>query len=226
MIELSVIIPVYNEFETILTTVERVLQVPMVGEVIIVDDGSDDGTGDLLKQIKDPRVRLFEHEHRCGKGAAIRTAIPKAHGDYVVIQDADMEYDPAQLPAIAEPLRSGRAQVVYGSRFAGSITGMEIANRLGNHLLTGLTNLLFRAHITDEATCYKMFRRELLQSIPLHCVKFEFCPEITAKILRRGIHIHEVPIEYHGRPHSAGKKIRWWDLLSAVTTLARYRFFA
>ena len=223
---LSVLIPAYNEAGTILTTLDRVLQVPMVSEVIIVDDGSSDGTGPLLDEISDPRVRVFHHARRSGKGSAIRTAISHVTGDLVVVQDADMEYFPEQLPRLAEVILRGDAQVVYGSRFRGHIAGMAIPNRIGNLLLTLATNILFFSHLSDEATCYKMFRTDLLRSIPLRCIRFEFCPEVTAKVLRRGIRIAEEPIDYQGRPHSAGKKIRWWDFVEALGTLIRYRFSA
>jgi len=220
---LTVIIPAYNERDTILETLKRVLAVPIVAEVIVVDDGSDDGTTDLLKSVTDCRVRVLYRGVRSGKGAAIRTAIPEARGKLVVIQDADMEYNPDQLPSLADPILQERAQVVYGSRFRGRIQGMRWMNRLGNRLLTLAANILYGARITDEATCYKMFRTELLQNLKLRCVRFEFCPEVTARLLRQGIPILEVPIDYVGRDHAAGKKIRWWDFVSALWTLARYR---
>ena len=222
---LTVMIPAYNEVDTIEHTLTRVLDVPMVGEVIVVNDGSDDGTGELLDRFEDPRVQVLHHPRRMGKGWAIRTAIPHITGEIVVVQDADMEYEPHQLPRLAQPILRGEASVVYGSRFRGTIQGMRLANWIGNRLLTQATNLLFGSHITDEATCYKMFRSDLLKSMPLRCIHFEFCPEVTARVLRDGIRIVEEPIDYHARPHAAGKKIRWWDFVSALLTLTRYRVF-
>ncbi len=221
---LSVLMPAYNERDTILEAVERVLAVPIVGEIIIVDDGSTDGTGPLIDSLTDDRVRVIHHPERKGKGLAIRTGIPYVRRPLVVIQDADLEYRPEQLPSLAAVILRGESSVVYGSRFKGRITGMQRANWIGNRLLTLITNILFHGGLTDEATCYKMFRTELLRGIPLHCTRFEFCPEVTARVLRQGIRIAEVPIDYHGRPHSEGKKVRWWDFVSAVATLLRYRF--
>ena len=223
---LSVLIPAFNEEDTILQTLERVLAVPIVSEVIIVNDGSVDGTKELLETVTDSRVRVIHHAVRRGKGAAIRTGIPSVTGPLVVIQDADMEYLPEQLPRLSDLILRGEATVVYGSRFRGTIQDMRAINRIGNRFLTMVTNILFRSHLTDEATCYKMFRTDILQSIPLQCTRFEFCPEVTAKILRQGIRIAEVPIDYLARPHSAGKKIRWWDLVDAIRTLVRFRFLA
>jgi glycosyltransferase involved in cell wall biosynthesis len=159
-----------------------------------------------------------------GKGAAIRTGLELATGDIVVIQDADLEYDPAQLPEVVAPIVRGEADVVYGSRFRGSITGMRLANRVANRLLTWAANLLYGAGITDEATCYKAFRADLIRALPLRCRRFEFCPEVTARVRRRGVRIYEVPIRYAGRTAAGGKKIRWTDGLSALWTLVRYRF--
>ena len=221
---LSVIIPAYNEERTILQALEGVLAIPCVGQVIVVNDGSSDGTAVRLSTVRDSRVAVLHHATRAGKGAAIRSGLGRVSGELVVIQDADMEYSASELPALAAVILSGEAVVVYGSRFRGGITGMAFANRVANRLLTLLTNCLYGSHLSDEATCYKMFRSEVLQSLPLQCVGFEFCPEVTALVLRRGLAIAEVPISYRGRCNAAGKKIRWWHFVTAVRTLVRYRF--
>jgi glycosyltransferase involved in cell wall biosynthesis len=158
-----------------------------------------------------------------GKGAAIRRALEQVTGDIVLIQDADLEYDPSDYPALIAPIAGGQADVVYGTR-APRFEGMRWPHRVFNSLAARLANLLYRAAITDEATCYKAFRTEVIRSIPLRCERFEFCPEITAKVRRRGIRIHEVPISYHARSVGAGKKIRWWDGVVALWTLVKYRF--
>ena len=221
---LSVVMPVHNEQDTVQRSLDRVIAVPIVSEVLVVDDGSTDGTAEILQQVQDPRVRVLRLEQCSGKGSAIRAAIPHLRGELVVIQDADLEYDPQQLPALAERMYRDGLSAVYGSRFQGQIEGMRLLNWLGNRLLTVAVNLLYGTHLTDEATCYKMFRTELLQSIPLTCRRFEFCPEVTAKVLRRGLRIAEVPIHYEARGYAAGKKIRARDFFSALWTLIRYRF--
>jgi len=224
-VKLSIIIPCFNEAEYIVRVLEAVGRVPLEKEIVVVDDASTDET----------RERIEAHRRRAelvtcykpvneGKGAAIRSGLALASGDVVVVQDADLEYDPAQLPEVIAPIVRGEADVVYGSRFRGSIRGMRLANRLANHLLTATANLLYRAGITDEATCYKAFRGDLIRGLPLRCRRFEFCPEVTARLRRRGVRIHEVPIRYEGRTAAGGKKIRWTDGLSALWTLVRYRF--
>jgi glycosyltransferase involved in cell wall biosynthesis len=170
-------------------------------------------------------VRVLYHQRNQGKGAAIVTAVQAARGEFFIVQDADLEYDPNDYPRLLAPLLSGEAQVVYGSRFKGKVTGMRLPNLLANKLLTLTTNLLFPgARISDEATCYKVFRTELLQSLPLHARRFDFCPEVTAKVLKRRIKIHELPIEYTARSVTQGKKIRWTDAFDAFWTLVKYRF--
>ena len=190
-------------------------------EIIVIDDGTDDGTREIANRI--PGVRVLCHSTRRGKGRAIRTALPHVTGDVVVIHDADLEYDARDLPAMLREIESGRADVVYGSRFRGSIVGMRLPNLIINKVLVWLANLLYRAQITDEATCYKMFRTEVLRSLPLRCEGFEFCPEATAKLVKRGWRIAEVPIRYRARTHRSGKKITWTDGIIAIWTLIRER---
>lgn len=225
---LSVAVPVYNEKNTLLPILKRILDVPVPMEVLLVDDGSTDGTRELLKNEIDgvyPNVRVLYHPENRGKGAAIVTAIEAATGDYLIVQDADLEYNPEDYPCLLEPILSGKAQVVYGSRFLGKVEAMRLPNRVANFLLTTTANILFPgARITDEATCYKVFRMEVLRSFRLNSRRFDFCPEVTAKVLKRGIKIHEVPIEYRARTMAQGKKIRATDFLDALTTLVKYRF--
>lgn len=226
---LSVAVPVYNERETLLPILERILASPVPMELILVDDGSTDGTRELLKERVEGRngVRVVYHERNQGKGAAIVTAIGHAHGDFLIVQDADLEYDPADYPRLLAPLRAGDADVVYGSRFLGKAwpDGMKLANWLANRILTLTANVLFPgARITDEATCYKVFRMDILRRITLKSRRFDFCPEVTAKVLKRGVKIHELPIGYVARTGAQGKKIRWTDALDAFGTLVKYRF--
>lgn len=227
---LSVIIPVYNERDQVEAILDRVLAVPLDKEVIVVDDGSTDGTDKVLAGLAGPGVQVIRQEPNQGKGAAIRRAIPLATGDAVIIQDADGEYAPEEYGLLLAPLESGEAEVVYGTRFLSPLgqrrwpEGMKFPNYLINRILAFMANVLYRGRITDEATCYKLFRRELLQSIPLECKRFEFCPEVTAKVLRRGVRIHEVPISYHARTAREGKKINWRDGVQAIWTLLKYRF--
>jgi len=228
-ITLSIIIPCYNEEKFIGGVLSAVAaqrdQVGGVGfEVIVVDDGSTDGTWETIQKLTGPRLRAYRHEENRGKGAALRTAIPHAQGDYVVVQDVDMEYDPADLVTMLQVAESRNAPVVYGNRVHGRFRMSYFRFYGGGRLLTLVTNLLFRTGIHDEPVCYKMCRRELLQSLPLRCDGFEFCPEVTALVRRRGVRIHEVPITYHGRTYAEGKKIRWTDAVEAVWTLVKGRF--
>lgn len=219
---LSVLIPVYNERDTIQETLCRIRQLDVPVEIIVVDDASTDGTLALLEQ--EPGIVLGRHEWNQGKGAAIRTALSLVTGDIVAIQDADLEYDPRDLLRLMEPIARGEATVVYGSRFLRGRPRMEWPNYLCNRLLAWTANLLYGARLTDEATCYKVFDASLLRSIPLNCRRFEFCPEVTAKVRKRGQRIVELPISYDPRSYDSGKKIRWWDGVSAMWTLLRYRF--
>ena len=220
--KLSVIIPVYNERETIEATLERVRQSEVEKEIIVVDDCSTDGTRELLNGAGD--IDLVLHERNVGKGMAIRTALQHVTGDIVIIQDADLEYYPSDYPAMIAPIESGEAEVVYGSRFLKGRPKMHLPNYIANRVLAIAASVLFGARITDEATCYKAFRTDLLRSIPLTCKRFEFCPEVTAKVLRIGIKIREVPIRYEARTVAQGKKITWRDGVVALWTLVKYRF--
>ena len=222
-LKLSILIPVYNERDTVVEAIGRVCAVPLNKEILVVDDASSDGTAELVEPLVGPELRLIRQPLNRGKGAAIRRALEEVTGEVVVIQDADLEYDPADLPTLLAPIAAGKADVVYGTR-APEFRGMRWQNRLFNRIAAALANLLYRAGITDEATCYKMFRAEVVRSLPLKCTRFEFCPEVTAKVRKRGVRIHEVPIHYQARPISAGKKIRWWDGVEALWTLLKYRF--
>ena len=219
--KLSVIIPVYNEADTIGETLARVRRVELDKEIIVVDDCSDDGTRELLE--KESGIKLVRHERNMGKGMAIRTALRHAIGDVVIIQDADLEYDPQDFHLMLGPIERGEADVVYGSRFLGRRPGMRLANYIANRILAAVASLLFGARISDEATCYKAFRTEVIRAIHLTCRRFEFCPEVTAKLLRKGVRIIEAPIHYTARSSARGKKISWWDGVVALWTLIKFR---
>jgi dolichol-phosphate mannosyltransferase len=225
----SIIIPVYNEFRSLPAVIRRVVDAPLPDgcekEIIVVDDGSTDGTTDLAHRYDDgSAIRVHHSVINLGKGAAIRVGLAKATGEIILIQDGDLEYDPADYPAILRPIASGEAAVVYGSRFQVRPKGMKWANWLANKVLTATTNILFRAGITDEATAYKAFRADVLREIRLSCLRFEFCPEVTAKVRRLGYEILEVPISYNARGILEGKKIRARDGFQALWTLVKYRF--
>lgn len=221
---LSVIMPVYNEKNTIKSIIKKVLEVPVEKELIIVDDGSTDGTREILKSITHNSIRVYFHEKNKGKGSAIRTAISHIKGDIVIIQDADLEYDPNDYHCLIKPIVDGETDVVYGSRLLVPRESSGLIYLYGGKLLTFLTNILYNAHITDEPTCYKVFKSDILKSIPLNCQKFEFCPEVTAKIRKKNIIIKEVPINYCPRTKVAGKKIRFRDGIQALWVLLKYRF--
>ncbi len=223
---LSVVIPVYNERVTLRAVVERVLQVPLDLELICVDDGSKDGSRDILAdlQAKHPQVRVFLQPQNMGKGAALRRGIQEATGDFVVIQDADLEYDPGDYPVLLEPLVQGKADVVYGSRFLGGAPHRVLYfwHSVGNWILTLMSNCLTNINLTDMETCYKVFRREVIQSIPLEENRFGFEPEVTVKVAKRHLRIFEVGISYWGRTYEEGKKIGWKDGVRAVWCLLKY----
>ncbi|MFQ5767433.1 MAG: glycosyltransferase family 2 protein [Acidobacteriota bacterium] len=227
--KLTVIVPIYNERSTIQTVLRRLADLALEKEIIVVDDGSSDGTRQYLENHArqdlpgETRLLVLCHPENRGKGTAIRTALRRAEGDFVIIQDADLEYDPAEIPLLLEPLLQGRADIVYGSRFQGSIRGMGWTHRLANRILTRTTNLLYGARLTDEATGYKLFRRSVLNRIDLRCKRFEFCPEVTAKVLKLGYRIHERPIHSYVARH-LDKKITWRDGCSAFWVLVRERF--
>ncbi len=223
---LSVLMPVYNEIKTIAEIVSRVKAVGVASEIVIVDDGSTDGTRDYLKTLEgDPQVRVILHERNQGKGAAVRTAIAAATGDVMLIQDADLEYDPREYPGLLKPIEEGLADVVYGSRFLGAPhRAILFWNMVANKLLTFMTNILYNNILTDMETGYKVFRREVVQNMPLHARGFEFEPEFTAKILKSKVRVFEVPIAFNPREYSEGKKIKLSDAFVAVWTLLKYRF--
>ncbi len=226
--KLSVIIPVYNERDTLKDIVQAVLAVDQAYEIVIVDDGSTDGTRDLYPEIEamDESIVVYLHEKNGGKGAAVRTGFSKATGDIFLIQDADLEYDPRDYEILTRPIVEGKTAVVYGSRFRGGPTKtMFFWHMVGNKLLTLITNLLYNTILTDMETCYKVFRADLVRDIPLRSKGFEFEPEITSKVLKRGHRIYEVPISYNGREFDEGKKLNpWKEGPKALYYLVKYRF--
>ncbi len=220
---ISVIIPVYNEKATVAQLIRGVSKVPFEKEIIVVDDGSNDGTADILKEFSG-RVKLISHDQNKGKGAAIRTALREVRGNIVIIQDADLEYDPSDYGKLLQPILKGETDVVYGSRNLKDNPKSSPYFYIGGVFLSKLANFLYGAHITDEATGYKVFITEVLKSLNLRCNGFEFCPEVTAKVLRRGHKIKEIPISYQPRGFDQGKKICWLDGVKAIITLLKYRF--
>ncbi len=225
---LSVIIPCYNEVNTLEPVLDRVEEVGLADEILIVDDGSTDGTRELLKEIEGQgrsTVRVVYHERNQGKGAALVTGFSHASGDIFLIQDADLEYDPRDYPILLKPLQEGISKVVYGSRFLGGPRkAMNFWNMIANKILTLTTNILYNAILSDMETCYKVFRSEVVRDMVIHARGFEFEPEFTAKVLKQGIRIYEVPISYNGREWTEGKKIKWTDAPIAMWTLLKYRF--
>ncbi len=223
---LSVIVPVYNERTTVAEIVRRIraVDIPLSLEVIAVDDGLTDGTDKVLAALTDSTVRVLVHPVNQGKGAAIRTGLAAARGDLVLIQDADLEYDPDDWPKLLEPILKGKARVVYGSRFTGERKNMLPLHWIGNRFLSLVTNVLYSSTLSDMETCYKLFDRRVLEGITVQSDRFDFEPEITAKVLRRGHRIYEVPISYAGREMVDGKKITWRDGLGALRALIRFRF--
>ncbi|MCU1428895.1 MAG: dolichyl-phosphate mannose synthase related protein [Actinomycetia bacterium] len=226
--KLSVIVPVFNERNTLVEILRRMRQVELPEgidrEIIVIDDGSTDGTREVLKQLGDSTVRIVMHPQNRGKGAAVRTGFEHAVGDYVLVQDADLEYDPDDWPKLLNPVLRGRARVVYGSRFTGERRNMLFLHWVGNRFLSLTTNVLYNTTLSDMETCYKLIDRKLIDELDLRSDKFDIEPEITAKILKRKIRIYEVPISYTGREFDEGKKITWRDGFAALKTLVKYRF--
>ena len=224
----SVVIPVYNEVSTIAELVERVEAVPIAKEIILVNDGSTDGTADVLNELaREKGVRVLHHERNQGKGAALNTGFAVAKGDIVIVQDADLEYDPDYYPKLIQPITEGRADVVYGSRFVSGDSHRVLFfwHYLGNRLLTFVSNCFTDLNLTDVETCYKVFRRDVLQQLQIEEKRFGFEPEITAKIAKMGCRVYEVGISYHGRSYLEGKKIGWRDGVSAFRCILKYNLF-
>lgn len=226
--KLSIIIPVYNEKKTIKEIVRRVMAVklPKVKkEIVIVDDCSTDGTKKILEKIKrrHPKFKIFYHAQNQGKGGAVRTGLEQATGDYLLIQDADLEYDPRDIPRLLKPIQEGKAKVVYGSRFTGEHRNMFFWHMVGNKFLSFLTNLLYNTTLSDMEVCYKLFSCDSLKGVVLKERRWGFDPEITAKVLNKGIRIYEVPISYTGREIEEGKKISWRDGFRILWVLVKYR---
>ncbi|MEM7416823.1 MAG: glycosyltransferase family 2 protein [Gemmatimonadota bacterium] len=226
-VHLSVVIPVYNEVNTVETLLRLVREVPLSLQVIAVDDGSTDGTRDLLPELEGELIdTLVMHEHNKGKGAALRTGFQHATGDVVVVQDADMEYDPREFPMLLKPILEGRADAVYGSRFLGGPHRVLFFwHSVGNRFLTLLSNMFTDVNLTDMETCYKMVRTELLHSLPLSANRFGIEPELTARLAQAGARIYELPISYDGRSYAEGKKIGWKDGVSAIWSIVKYNLF-
>ncbi|MFH1634228.1 MAG: glycosyltransferase family 2 protein [Chloroflexota bacterium] len=224
--KITVLIPVYNEIHTIREILDRVQAMQMAEEILLVDDGSVDGTRDILHELNGQGpIRVIFHERNQGKGAAVRTGLDHARGEVIIIQDADLEYDPRDYPALLKPIEEGLAEVVYGSRFLGGPRRTAMFwHMVANKLLTLMTNILYDTILTDMETGYKVFRREIMDGMPLHARRFEFEPEFTAKILKRKVRIYEVPITFNPRDYDEGKKIGLKDAFEAVWALLKYRF--
>lgn len=223
-LKISVIVPVYNEEKTITQVVKKVQGLPFEKEIIIVDDGSSDGTAKELEKLKSDGILICPHKKNKGKGAAIKTGFKKATGEIIALQDADLEYFPGVLPTLIQPILSGKADVVYGTRFV-NVNHIKTILYYGNRLLTYITSLLFLTRITDMETGYKVFKKSVLDGIKIRSNRFDFEPEITAKILKKGVRFLEIPIPYKARTYKEGKKLTWRDGIVAFFALLRYRFF-
>lgn len=226
MMKLSIVIPVYDELRTIAEAVRRAraVELPVDREILIVDDGSTDGTGDVIQRLADSTVKVFRQPANLGKGAALRRGFQESSGDFVIVYDADLEYDPRDWPALLRPALEGQARAVYGSRFTGERRNMMFWHWVGNRFLSLLTNVLYNTTLSDMETCSKLIEGDLIRSLHLTSNRFDIEPEITAKLLRSGIRIYEVPIRYTGREVDEGKKISWRDGFPALWALVKYRF--
>ncbi|MGZ4676653.1 MAG: glycosyltransferase family 2 protein [Acidimicrobiia bacterium] len=224
--KLSIIVPVFNERNTVVEIMRRMraVDLPIEREIVVVDDGSSDGTQQVLAQLGDSTVKVVKHGANEGKGAAIRTGLEHVTGDLVLIQDADLEYDPEDWPKLLAPVFRGKATVVYGSRFTGERRNMLYLHWLGNRMLSFVTNVLYNTTLSDMETCYKLFDRRVLEGVTIRSNRFDFEPEITAKVLRQKVRIYEVPISYTGREFEEGKKITWRDGFAALYALVKFRF--
>lgn len=228
MNKVTVLIPVFNEVSTLREILKKVEEASFCGlekEIILIDDYSTDGTRETLEELKD-KYKIFYHEKNMGKGAALRTGFEHMTGDIVIIQDADLEYDPVDYEPLIKLILEDKADVVYGSRFAGGKPSRSFmfTHLLGNKILTIMTNILYNATLTDMETCYKAFKTEFIKGIQIKSNRFDFEPEITAKVLKKGARLYELPISYHGRLHAEGKKITWKDGVHAILALVKFRF--
>lgn len=225
--KISVVIPVYNEVKTIKEIIARVKDTNIADEIIVIDDGSTDGTREILRDINIAGVKVYFHERNRGKGAAVRTGFKNAGGDIIIIQDADLEYDPCDYKSLLEPIKNGAADVVYGSRMSGGKPQRVYLfwHKLGNNFLTLLTNLLYNTTLSDMETGYKVFKGEVIRNMKLNSNGFSIEPEITAKIFKKKMRVYEVPVVYYGRNYEEGKKITWRQGFSAIFALIWYRFF-
>jgi len=228
MTRVTVVMPVYNDRQFIQTIIDKVLSVKVEGvetDLVVVDDCSRDGTREVLRELRNSRATVLFHDVNQGKGAALRTGFAKAGGEIILVQDADLEYNPEEYPVLLKPILTGHADVVYGSRFLGGPHRVHLFwHMVGNRMLTLLSNMMSNLNLTDMETCYKVFKREVLAGITLKSNRFGFEPEVTLKVARGGWRVYEVPISYHGRDYAEGKKIGWKDGVSAIWTIVKYRF--
>jgi dolichol-phosphate mannosyltransferase len=224
--KVSILMPAYNEIQTIGKIIKRIeaVKLPIDKEIIIVDDYSTDGTREFLQNLSENNIKVLFHDRNRGKGSAIRTSLKYANGDIILIQDADLEYEPNEYIKLLEPILQGRASVVYGNRVVPKVKRSYNRYYWGGRLLTAVTNLLYHAKIHDEPVCYKVFKKEVIDKFTLKCEGFEFCPEITAKVCKAGYEIYEIPVSYNPRKFDQGKKIKWKDGIEAIWVLLKYKF--